>query len=164
MNRRTDHPRGRRRTDKIRHLLVAALHVLAGRESWFNALWRIFVTGAVLLALILFAGTIRDQKEGRRFAVDVMCGAVNAVIDGGRATITGGQEVGSPEFVKNLEALGFPPKNVREKQSKVAAASYAQFIAHRVEMESGVHGVVIEKGPQKGTLDCVRLTRLAKAD
>lgn len=159
--RRTDHPKGRRRTDKLRHLA----HVLAGQESWFNAVWRILVTGAVLVALILMTQTIGDQKEGRRFAVDVMCGAVNAVIEGGRATITGGQEVGSPEFVKNLEALGFPPKKVREKQANEAAAKYAEFIARRVEEESGVSGVVVEEdGPKKGTLDCDKLTRLAKTE
>jgi hypothetical protein len=128
-------------------------------ERAYRDVWLILITGLVAWSLIGIQNTVNDQRDGRKYAVNVVCGATSAVIDAGRATITGGG-VGPPEFVRNLEALGYPPKRVREAQAQKAAEQYAELIARRVERVAGARDVV----KPNGTLDCVRLTELARTE
>jgi hypothetical protein len=129
------------------------------RENAYRDVWLLLVSGLMVWALLDIRGVVNDQREGRRYAVNVVCGATSAVIDAGRATITGGG-VGPPEFVRNLERLGYPPRRVREAQAQKAAAQYADLIARRVEKVAGATDVV----RRDGTLDCALLTERARTE
>lgn len=106
------------------------------------------------------------QKEGRAFALSVICGVTNAIADAGRAVITGGGGPGlNPEFTRNLEALGYPSERERRAAAKQAGQAYAQNITGRVasaadlteeEAEAVVTG--------SGTLNCDELLKLSGLD
>lgn len=152
----TEH--GRRATDKGWRVLV--------RENWYRDVWLFIITAASAWAVLTTLSIVadvqqgqRDVQEGRRFAVSVNCAATSAVIEAGRATITGGAAGVGGEFERNLERLGYPPRKVRKRQAKQAGRAYAAAIARQVEKAAGVKGVV----HRDGTLDCPRLTRLARA-
>lgn len=158
--RRQGPPHGRRADDHHRTGWRSVL-----RENWYRDIWLVVISALLLLGYIGQNNVLDDvqrvqeeQREGRRAAIQVTCAATSAVIDAGRATITGGAESLDPEFAKNLEALGYPPINVRRDQARKAARLYAKAIADKVEAATGVEGVVHEKD---GTLDCDLLLQLA---
>lgn len=99
---------------------------------------------------------VRRQAEGRKAAIQIICGVASAIIDAGRATIVGSEGQGVPRrLALNLERLGYPPKHVREKQARRAARSYAQSIAERVrEVADGKATGVVRND---GSLNCRRL-------
>lgn len=135
------------------------------RENWYRDVVLIVVCAMLFFGWRGQQNVIDDikvvqqeQREGRRAAVDVVCAATSAVIDAGRATIIGGAEDLDPEFARNLERLGYPPRDVRRDQAQQAAQAYAAAIAKKVEDATGVTGIV----RRNGTLDCVRLAELSK--
>lgn len=144
---------GRRAEDKSRH------HIRV-RENWYRDVWLLIITGLTTWSVLTTMSTVNDVQEGRRAAVGVTCAATSAVIDAGRAAITGGAQGVSGEFARNLEALGYPPKHVRERQAKQAARAYSRAISHRVEKATGVAGIV----KPNGTLDCERLAELSRVN
>jgi hypothetical protein len=99
-----------------------------------------------------------SQLEGRKTAVSITCGAISAVIEAGRTSITGGA-VPPGRFERNLVRLGYPPEAERKAAAKKAADAYSLSIAKAIERESGVQGIVSETG----SLDCDRLRRAARA-
>lgn len=112
------------------------------------------------IAIVNVSDSVDRQAEGRKVAIEVICGVTSGIIEAGRATITGQSSGGmDPEFIRNLEKLGYPPKRQREAAARLAAEAYARSIAERVESEAGVEGVV----RQNGTLDCLALKRAAGA-
>jgi hypothetical protein len=145
---------------RARHWLRTKLAPLI-RENWYRDV------GLIVVCTLLFFGwrgqanLLDEQRDGRRQAVDITCAAVTAVIDAGRATITGGDaQLGSPEFIANLERLGYPPKAVREKQAEQAAEAYASFISQRVEKLTGAQGVV----NADGSLNCRKFRALSRVN
>lgn len=100
-----------------------------------------------------------SQQEGRRISISVTCNALSAVIDAGRGTINNTMEIQPPKFKRNLEALGLPPFEVRQKQAKITADLYANTIINKVVSATGLHGVV----NKDGTLNCDRLVKTARA-
>jgi hypothetical protein len=103
-----------------------------------------------------------EQREGRRIAVAVTCAASSAIIDAGRATLTG--QIGAPlpqEFARQLEKLGYPPQKVRDQQAREAARAYGSFISRRVQRAA--RGAEVERQiaddlvTEAGRLNCERL-------
>lgn len=104
----------------------------------------------------------RDQRDGRRAAVQITCGAISGVIEAGRETIlssTKGKH--DTPFERRLEALGYPPRTVRKAQAMAAAAAYARSIASSVRdaADGKARGVV----KRNGSLDCDKLVAVARA-
>jgi hypothetical protein len=136
---------------------------------------RRFMRGALLALAILFASTLlqqfvvlpqkadhaevqlAQQREGRRVAIGVLCGGLQAVIDAGRAQIV--TTIQPPRFRRNLERLGLPDAKTRRRVAEKAAEAYATAIARATEKQSGVEGVVDEGG----NLRCDRLVVRAHA-
>lgn len=107
------------------------------------------------------ARAVSKQAEGRRIAVQIICGATSGVIEAGRATITGQTSAAfSPVFERNLERLGFPPKAQRESVARRQAVLYAKFIAKRVRDVADGRGRGIVR--KDGSLNCDRLQRAAR--
>lgn len=136
------------------------------RENAYRDVWLLIITAAVFFSILSLSAAVDDLedtnqrvREGRSFTVNVTCASISAVIDAGRATITGQNGTVSGEFARNLERLGYPPKNVRKRQQRIAARKYAEFIARRVEEATGAKGVV----RRNGTLNCGRLLKLGRA-
>lgn len=129
-------------------------------ENWYRDVWLLVISVFVFVALHNASNAINQQREGRRVAVAAICGATSAVIEAGRATITGGAAGVNGEFERNLRKLGYPPRKVRRKQAMAAAEGYARTIAEGVRTAAGVkaHGLV----RADGTLDCHRLQRVAR--
>lgn len=157
---------GRRKTDRLAAQAAVEHHertsLIRLRENFYRDIWLLVLT---VVLVIMAVGASNDagkaltktqrQQEGRAVAVNVVCGSTSAIIEAGRATITGGGGV-SPQLARNLERLGFPPKRVRDVAAKRAARLYAKSIADAVERESGVRGLV----RPDGSLDCFRLRRV----
>lgn len=134
------------------------------RDTFYGRVEWVWQNGVPFIAIVLAAIAVRGntsdiqrQREGRRVAVDVTCATMSAVIDAGRATITGSSRV-SPKFERNLQRLGYPPRKQRQAAAKAAAAAYAESIARTVEREAGVEGLV----QRDGTLNCARLRAATK--
>lgn len=158
-----EHPQ-RRADDKPETRWQHTKRVLI-RENWYRDVWMCGLTGLMLYVAIALTGIVSDVEDaqqriqsGRKFSVEVICTATSAVIDAGRETIIGGAAGVGGEFAKNLEALGYPPRKVREDQADKAAEAYANAISRRVEQRTGVRGVVRDDG----TLNCERLNELAR--
>lgn len=101
-----------------------------------------------------------DQRQGRALALDVTCGATSAVIEAGRDTIIGASSAPrSAKTERALEALGFPPKAVRDRQAADAAKEYARSIARSVQEQSGRTDLV----RADGSLNCAKLKRAVRA-
>lgn len=130
------------------------------RENWYRDVWLTVITVLLIFAVQGQNNVLDDIQAGRKFSVKVTCTTVSAVIDAGRSTITGQNSQVDGAFARNLERLGYPPKPVREAQAKIAARQYAEFISRRVERATGAEGVV----RADGTLNCEKLTRLARTD
>lgn len=129
------------------------------RENWHRDVWLLLITGLVAYALVSMAGVISDQREGRRIAVRALCGATDGVIDAGRATITGSAGGLNPELTRFLERHGYPPKPIRQAQADKAARLYGRSIGARVELATGLKGLV----EPDGGLDCERLAAVSNA-
>lgn len=121
-------PRGRRRSDHFR---------VAPGENWYRDVILCVVCIFVFISLNNSDGAIDRVREGRALAIRVMCGATNATINAGRAQITGGSAGVPDKLASFLEAHGYPPKGLREKQAKVAANLYAQSISKGVLKTTG---------------------------
>lgn len=141
----------RRRSDKARLIL---------RENWYRDVWLLLVSAFVVVAVLNSRDAVERQKEGRRVAVQAICGATSAVIEAGRATITGGATGVGGEFERNLRALGYPPRKVRQRQAMQAAEAYARTIAEGVRQAAGVNARGLVR--RDGTLDCQRLQQVAR--
>lgn len=129
-----------------RALRLAALALVVGAVGLVGAL-------TIGLGVLGNNGELERQREGRRIAVNVTCGAISAVIDAGRATITGGAAGLPPELASFLEAHGYPPAAERRRQALEAASTYARSIAKAVERASGRDDLV----QPNGRLRCERL-------
>lgn len=144
---------------RVRHWLRVRFAPVV-RENWYRDVWLILITGALFWSQIGLSDVVERQRESRRAVDRITCAATSAVIDAGRATITGGAESLDPEFARNLEALGYPPLKVRKEQAEQAAHAYAEAIARRVEEATGATGIV----NPNGTLDCRALVGLTSGD
>lgn len=103
---------------------------------------------------------IKDQVEGRKAAVQIICGVSSAIIDAGRATITGNSAGLPTQFERNLERLGYPPRHVRRAQARELGRQYAQAIAERVQaVADGKAKGIVRKN---GTLNCTRLLEVSR--
>lgn len=151
-DRRVQHPRGRRRLDRLR---------IAPWENWYRDVVLVFVTAFVLVAVIKSNQAVNNQRHDRAVTAGAICGAVNAVITAGRATITGGASGVTGEFERNLRKLGYPPRKVRRQQAKRAADLYAKSIAASVAKSTQVD--LSNLVNPNGTLDCKRLPLVANA-
>jgi hypothetical protein len=100
-----------------------------------------------------------SQREGRRNAVAIVCGATSAIIEAGRASILSGGEL-PPRLERNLIRLGYPERAERRAQARAAAEAYSLGIAGAIEKESGVQGLV----RADGTLDCDRLLKASRVE
>jgi hypothetical protein len=137
----------RRTEDKRRHAIL--------RENWYRDVWLVIITVIVFLALIAANGERQRNIEGRRIAVESICGATSAVITAGRAVIGGSGAGLAPELERFLRKHGYPPKPVRQAEAKKAAEAYAESIARGIESNSGVTGLV----RKNGTLNCRKMVR-----
>lgn len=104
---------------------------------------------------------LSGQKTGRRVALNVICGAENATINAGRAIITGSASSVTPELERNLRALGYPPRKVREETARKAADEYARSIAEGVRRIAGGGNADVVRS--NGTLDCDKLLEASRA-
>lgn len=136
---------------------------LRRRADIVRDFWLILATALMVVALVKSQDAVtrsqnalQAQVEGRRIGQLVTCSSISAVIDAGRATITGSNSIGPPRLERSLEALGLPPQRVRERQAQLGARLYAQSIAQKVETASGVRGIV----KKDGSLNCALLRRL----
>jgi hypothetical protein len=127
------------------------------------------------------AETLQRQQEGRKVAIEVLCGFASAVSDAGRKTIAGsvalpgqtkrdadrivldkhGRVIGvvSGRFARFLEAHGYPLAPQRLTGSKRAAEAYTRNLSNAVAEETHVKGLV----KPDGTLDCARLQKVSRA-
>lgn len=146
-------PNGRRKEDAIaaRALLLAAVAILVSVIALVAAL-------VISLGVLGTNDKVEQQRAGRNIALAVNCGALSAVIDAGRATITGGGIL-PPELEQFLERHGYPPKDVRDAQAKAAANAYGNRIADAVQRTSGLEGIV----RADGGLNCKALAEYTAA-
>lgn len=142
---------GRRRGDKWGPIL---------RENWYRDIWLLGVSAFVVIAVLNSQDAVDQQKEGRKVAVAAICGATSAVIEAGRATITGGAAGISGEFERNLRELGYPPRKIRQEQAEQAAQMYARTIAEGVRASAGKQSRGLVR--KDGTLNCQRLQQVAR--
>jgi hypothetical protein len=127
------------------------------------------------------AETLARQQEGRKVAIEVLCGFASAVSDAGRKTIAGsvafpghtkrdadrivldkhGRIIGlvSGRFGRFLEAHGYPLAPQRLTGSRRAAEAYTRNLSIAVAEETRVKGLV----RADGTLDCARLQKVSHA-
>lgn len=126
------------------------------RENWYRDVWLLLLSIVLVLMVLGLQTKVDRQREGRAIAINVMCGGISAVIEAGRATITGSSRSFSPEFERNLERLGYPPRKQRTQAANAAAKAYAAAIAKSVQEESGVKDLV----RKDGSLDCARLRKV----
>jgi hypothetical protein len=126
---------------------------------WARDLWQVLVTGLVLISLSSFQSASDRQREGRKVAIQAICGFQNATIKAGRAQLLSSAAVGSPRFERNLERLGYPPRAVREVAAKKAADAYSQTIIRAVANSTNTTGLV----QKDGTLNCRALLGASQA-
>jgi hypothetical protein len=129
---------------------------IAPNENWYRDVVLFFVSLFVIIAVTKTSDVIHQQRHDRSATASAICGAMNAVIHAGRATITGGAGGVSGEFERNLRKLGYPPRKVRQAQARKAADLYAASIAQGVAANTtgvSLRGLV----RSDGTLDCQRL-------
>lgn len=122
----------------------------------------LLVTVALTLSIVAVRSLQSQQdrqREGRKLAVETICGIEQATIDAGRAQLLSGANLKPDRFRRNLERLGYPPRELREKAARQAALAYSSHIAKAVERESGVRGLV----KRDGTLRCDLLVRASGA-
>lgn len=180
--RRTMAPRGRRRSDTLR---------IAPGENWYRDVVLFFVSLFVVIAVSRSSDAtnnatrasreathasinatrasrnaldaIHQQRVGRVVAIKILCGAMSAAIDAGRATITGGALSVTGDFERNLRALGYPPRAVRLSAARRAARAYAKQIATGVTVAVGGPGEARGVVRPDGSLDCRRLLVVSRA-
>lgn len=114
---------------------------------------------AVVVGLVVLFNVLDGVQAGRRAGVAITCAATNAIIDSGRATITGGA-IGPPVFVRHLERLGLPSKAQRDAASRAAAAAYAKGVTDAVARASGDDARKVVR--TDGTLRCEALQHISK--
>lgn len=124
--------------------------------------WRAVAAVALIVAaasMFLSASLFTKQREGRKVAIDVLCGFANGVADAGRGQLTA--PVMPPKFRRNLERLGLPPAKVRARGQRAAADAYARVILRSVERQAGAGtgGAVI----RDGRLDCRALQHASRS-
>lgn len=150
-----DHPRRRRRTDRL--VILCAVTSLC-----------------CLIAVIFFGFTTLDtnsgldqQKAGRATALSVSCGTNKAIIESGRTAILSGTAAPPPARQEAaLRRLGFPPYKVRVRLAQAAARVYARKIAETVQaavaqnLDTGQAAGLVNRD---GTLNCDRYKSLAGA-
>jgi hypothetical protein len=117
-------------------------------------------TGLAVWAVLDAEGSIDKVQEGRRTSLSVTCGAVSALSEAGRQTITAAQSF-PPKFEAFLEAHGFPTSSERKAQAQIAANAYVQAISNGVQAQVGPVGQTVVN--RDGTLNCRRLRQLARA-
>jgi hypothetical protein len=120
----------------------------------------LFATGLAVWAVHDSERSIDRVQEGRRTSLSVTCGAVSALSEAGRATITSGQTF-PPKFEAFLEEHGFPPAGERKAQAQIAADAYVQAVSNGVQQQVGPIGQSLVN--RDGTLNCKRLRSLARA-
>jgi hypothetical protein len=143
----------------------------------FGAIWgrylqnltTVVAVGLAAWAVIGLNKEQREQREGRGIAIAVNCAATSAVIDAGRATLTG--QIGAPlpsNFARALERLGYPPQEVRDKQAREAARAYGGLIARRVQgaaRSAGLdRGLAENLVTADGRLDCREVGKASRVD
>jgi hypothetical protein len=105
--------------------------------------------------------TLKQVQAGRQTSLGVACAVESAVAQSGRAVIAGSAKPPSAAEERALEALGFPPYSVRQRQQKKAADAYVAEIAKRIDQQIGSKGDgLVRPG---GTLDCKRFEQIAHA-
>lgn len=83
-----------------------------------------------------------EQVEGRRLAINALCGAISGVADAGRDVIQGGGRT-----------------EAQKAQAGILAATYVRKIGESVAAVAGARGLVAKDG----TLDCTKLRNRAGA-
>ena len=128
-----------------------------GTRYWAGWLYRHLVPAIAIavaaLALGQTQGKIDRQIEGRRIAVDVLCGFGNGVATAGRNVIRGRRADGKP-----IPGVAFSPRE--QKIRDAAANDYGAFIVTSVQEQAGVTSVDVIR--PDGTLDCPALRRSAR--
>lgn len=132
---------------------------LFGLPEPVRDLWMLGLTILIVVTLTGQQSAIDRQREGRKTALEAVCGIEQATISAGRAQLLSSGHIRPVRFERNLVRLGYPPRAVRERQARVAAAGYSTLIARAVQRESGIGGLV---GPD-GQLRCGLLVRAGKA-
>lgn len=85
---------------------------------------------------------IEQQAEGRRVALDVLCGGLSGVAEGGRKALRG-TLLGPPD----------PPPSHQEAQLRDAAArAYVRILSTAIIEQAGVEGKKVLRGD--GSVDC----------
>lgn len=146
----------KRLTDgRARRVMIGVLAVLGMGSVLSNA-----------LALQAASQAQRDVAEGRAVALEVICTYGSAIGEAGRAVISASAREPRTErekrFEANLQRLGYPPLEQRRQAAKLGGAAYVEAINRRVEKETRIDDLVIEKGPRAGSLDCERLKEAAQ--
>jgi hypothetical protein len=121
------------------------------------------ILGCLLSALSLFLIAVsRDdlvsrtesQTEGRRAAIEVLCGAVSGVQQAGRDIVL--------DELPGTEGIRRDHSNQERKRAEVYARGYAKVITEAVAREAGVTQADQVLNPD-GSLDCAKLIKRAKA-
>jgi hypothetical protein len=119
---------------------------------------------ALVVAVVVLATQLNavqtEQQKGRKLAIGVTCAAVSAISNQGRRTISNAMPL-PPGVEALLEAHGFPSFEARRAQAQIAGAEYVQGISAAIEQQVGQVGDGLVN--RDGTLNCDRLTRVAKA-
>lgn len=131
------------------------------RENWYRDVWLLIISACVAWAAYSTVQLAGDVNDGRRQGIGITCGATNAVIHAGRATI-GASSRFPPQLERNLRELGFPPRQQRERAAEGAAQRYARSIASGVVRNAGRDARDVVR--RDGSLDCDRLAAVANAD
>jgi hypothetical protein len=138
---------------------------------------RIFYAYALLLVGVVVAGygayhatsrvgdNYNEVQAGRRLSLSIICAFGGAVAEAGREVIS--HSVPTPvtpeQKAQNraLIKLGFPSYKERQEAAKLGGQLYVQSLSNKVEERTGITGLVVKKGPNAGSLNCVRLRNVA---
>lgn len=112
---------------------------------------------ALIVSLTSQQNALDRFNEGREFAVGATCAVESAVAQAGYAVIT--RAMPESPFARFLEQHGYPPPRARALQAAEAGQQYVQQLAREVASRVGPKGARLIL--PDGSLDCVRLARLA---
>jgi hypothetical protein len=139
--------------------------------AWFDHLVTLVAVGLAVYAVFSVEGkadqaavdaaraeqVAEAQREGRRTAIQVLCGGLRGVEEAGLGILTGTLP-GAPPILGE----GGPPSAEQRRQAEQWARAYNQVISRAIAREAGIAeaSTVLD---ENGLIDCQELVRLSSA-
>lgn len=160
-------PRARRVAAEFWYELVPLLALMiAGVALWLNSNK---ADKALVRATAARQLTVQ-QAEGRKIAIDVICGYQNGLGQAVRATFSATTRIARQhtptgrktlELLRFLQAHGGPSLRERDKQARQAAAAFLLVISRQVAKQAGANAKHVVRSD--GTMNCTKLRKAARA-